>query len=223
MCIIAVSKRGIRQPTLQQLQKMFNNNPDGAGYMFARDGKVAIHKGFMTWEDFKRAVMAEKFTEADPVVYHFRISTQAGIKPTMTHPFPLTDNIKLCEKLDVLSCPVGIAHNGIIHLTTDHKQTRFSDTALFIAEYMTKLIRHPSDMHDESIREMIYALTNSKWALLEGKTGEIETVGAFINHKGLLFSNTSYKTADWTPVMTKGPGPHWHWDDLMKTWEWVSE
>ena len=221
MCIIAVSKRGVKQPTLQQLQNMYNNNPDGAGYMFARNGKVEIHKGFMTWEDFKRAITAEKFKDEDPVVYHFRISTQAGIKPTMTHPFPLTTDLKLCEKLDIVSCPVGIAHNGIIHLTTDYKQTRFSDTALFITEYMTKLIRHPSDMHDAAIREMIDTLTNSKWALMEGKTGDIETVGNFINVKGLLFSNNTYKRIEWKPVNTKGPGAHWRWDDLLKTWEWI--
>ena len=75
MCIIAVSKKGVRQPSLDQLRNMYTNNPDGAGYMFAKDGKVHIHKGFMTWEDFERAVKAENFTKDDPVVYHFRIST----------------------------------------------------------------------------------------------------------------------------------------------------
>ena len=141
MCIIAVSKIGVRQPSLKQLRNMYTNNPHGAGYMYARNGIVHIHKGFMTWEDFERNIKAEAFTEADPVVYHFRISTQAGVKPTMTHPFPLTDDLSLCEALDV-TCPVGLAHNGIISMTSFAKEVKYSDTAYFITRRIqTGLIR----------------------------------------------------------------------------------
>ena len=47
MCIICVSPKGTRQPTRAQLKTMFFRNPHGAGYMYARDGIVHIHKGFM--------------------------------------------------------------------------------------------------------------------------------------------------------------------------------
>jgi len=191
MCVIAVSPKGIRQPTIDQFQEMFDHNPDGAGYMYARDGRVTIHKGFMDWTDFIKAVSREHFGKNDPVVYHFRISTQAGINPEMTHPFPLTSKRELCEKLD-LACPVGIAHNGIIRMTSDVKETRFSDTVLFITSYMTKLIRNRSDITDQAVIEMIDHLTNSKWAIMDGFTGNIVTVGHFIDMNGLLFSNTSF-------------------------------
>ena len=79
MCIICVSKSGVQQPTDTTLRAMFRRNPHGAGYMYARDGKVTIHKGFMNIEDFLSAVHAERFTPQDSVVYHFRISTQAGV------------------------------------------------------------------------------------------------------------------------------------------------
>ncbi len=194
MCIIAVSKRGVKQPTLEQLHTMFDSNPHGAGYMVAREGKCFIHKGLMEWRDFERAVKNEHFTEDDPVVYHFRISTQAGVKPTMTHPFPLSKKIENCELLDV-SCDVGIAHNGIIRMTSFAKETRFSDTALFITDYMRKLIRRREDITDDAILTMIEHLTNSKWAIMDGITGEIVTVGQFVNDDGILFSNTSYKPA----------------------------
>lgn len=191
MCVIAVSKRGIPQPSRAQLETMFKNNPHGAGYMFARDGSVTIHKGFMNFQDFIRAVENEHFTDADPVVYHFRISTQAGVNPEMTHPFPLTQIRENCEKLDLI-CSVGIAHNGIIRMTSDSKETRFSDTVIFITDYMTRLIRCREDITDPSVNEMIETLTNSKWALMDGFTGEIVTVGQFVNFHGLLFSNGSY-------------------------------
>ena len=192
MCIIAVSKQGVKQPTLEQLQTMFNRNPHGAGYMYARDGKVTIHKGFMDFRDFIRALDNEHFTAADPVVYHFRIATQAGVNPRMTHPFPLTRNRNACEKLD-LTCPVGVAHNGIIRMTSDAKETRFSDTAIFITDYMTKLIRRHEDITDPAVNTMIEHLTNSKWAIMDGSTGEIVTVGNYQNEGGLLFSNDSFR------------------------------
>ena len=210
MCIIAVSKKGVRQPSLKQLRNMYSNNPDGAWYMYAKDGQVYIHKGFMTWEDFERSVKSENFTKDDPVVYHFRISTQAGVRPEMTHPFPLTTKLSLCEKLD-LKCPVGLAHNGIISMTSFTKEVRYSDTAYFITWYMTKLLRNKDDISDPSIIDMIDVLTNSKWAIMNGKTGEIATVGNFVNSKGLLFSNESYKSdyVKWTKAYTYDPKNGW--------------
>ena len=52
MCIICVSPQGAPQPSLAQIEAMFAHNPHGAGYMVARNGKVEIHKGFMSLEDF---------------------------------------------------------------------------------------------------------------------------------------------------------------------------
>ena len=191
MCIIAVSRKGAKQPTLQQLAIMFAHNPHGAGYMTARDGKVIIHKGFLVWEDFQKAIEQEHFTKADPVVYHFRISTQAGVNPAMTHPFPLTSNPEMTEKLDV-SCPVGLAHNGIIRLTSDSTEKRYSDTSIFITRYMSKLIRNKADVRNQAIHQMIDTLTESKWAIMDG-TGLIVTIGRYIPDDGILFSNSSYQ------------------------------
>ena len=91
MCVICVSNPGVDQPTEAVMARMFQSNPHGAGYMTARNGRVEISKGFLTWEDFIHAVRYEHFTAAAPVVYHFRISTQAGTGAAMTHPFPLTN------------------------------------------------------------------------------------------------------------------------------------
>lgn len=189
MCIICASRAGVKQPTQSQIETMFSRNPHGAGYMYARDGKVTIHKGFMNLDDLLRQLEREKFTEADPVVYHFRISTQAGGLPSMTHPFPLTKELKICEALDV-RCTCGIAHNGIINLTSTGSK-RYSDTALFITKYMSKIVKTKADLEDKSIIEILELLTGSKLAILDS-TGDITTVGDFIKDDGLLFSNYSY-------------------------------
>ena len=167
MCIICVSKSGVRQPSDITLRAMFRRNPHGAGYMYARDGKVTIHKGFMNIEDFLAAVHAEQFTPQDSVVYHFRISTQAGVNAPMTHPFPLSNQPRMMRSLD-LTCRCGVAHNGIIRLTSDPTNTRFSDTAVFITDYLTNIIRKPADLRNQDRLDTIYRLAQSKFAIMDG-------------------------------------------------------
>ena len=201
MCIIAVSARGQRQPTNEELINMFFANPHGAGYMTARNGKVKIRKGFMTLTEYVKALETENFTADDPVVYHFRISTQAGITPSMTHPFPLVHDIKDTRELDA-TCDIGLAHNGIISMTTNHADRDYSDTAHFIAEYANRLIRTPADLHDPAIMQMIEKLTASKWAIMDG-TGYIATAGKFTEHDGILFSNDSFRPSRFTLAPVK--------------------
>lgn len=195
MCVICVSPSGTKQPTKNTLRTMFDRNPDGAGYMVTREGKVNIHKGFMNFESFYDAIHRERFTTADSVVYHFRISTQAGINPQMTHPFPLTNQPRATRALDV-TCPCGVAHNGIIRLTTDPTNTQYSDTAIFITDYLANIIRRPADLRNQQLLDRIYALARSKFAIMDA-TGHVATVGEFINENGLLYSNHSYVEYAW--------------------------
>ena len=177
MCIICVSPKRVRQPNVTTIRRMFQNNPDGAGYMVARDGKVIISKGFMNVDEYIEAIRAEHFTAKDPVVYHFRISTQA---------------VEHMKVLDV-ECSCGVAHNGIIRLTTDPRNREYSDTALFIANYLSLIIREPGDLKDERVLKLIHRLAGSKLAIMDAD-GYIATVGEYINQKGLLFSNASFET-----------------------------
>ena len=190
MCIICVSKSGVRQPTVTELNTMFRNNPDGAGYMVARHGMVSISKGYMDFGEFLNAVRREHFTERDSVVYYFRISTQAGVNPEMTHPFPLSNRLERMEKLDT-TCRIGVAHNGVIRLTADPDNRRYSDTALFITQYLRVLIQRREDLRDRRVLDTVWNLAQSKFAIMDGG-GYVATVGEFLNQDGLLFSNASY-------------------------------
>ena len=193
MCIICASAAGVRQPNEATLRRMFTNNPHGAGFMYARSGKVWIRKGFMNWGDFARAVRDAAFTPDDPVVYHFRISTQAGVNPAMTHPFPLTSDIEKCRALDLV-CPVGVAHNGIVRMTSDFRDKVYSDTAHYIAEFMTYLLRNGNDLRNPAIMNAIARMTDSsKWAIMDG-SGYIATAGDFIEDGGLLYLNAGFRS-----------------------------
>lgn len=194
MCIICLSKKGIRQPNQTEIRNMWESNPDGAGYMSVKNGKVEIHKGFMNLKDFMRSVKEEGFTKDDVVVYHFRISTQAGVTPEMTHPFPLSTDLEDMKLLDC-ACEVGIAHNGIIRLTSCN-DPEFSDTALFITEYLPSLIRNIEDITDKRVLRSIKALAQSKLVFLNSNE-EVSVVGDFWSDKsGLMFSNKSFLPFD---------------------------
>jgi len=126
------------------------------------------------------------------VVYHFRISTQAGVNPEMTHPFPLSNQPRRMRALD-LTCRCGIAHNGIIQLTSDPTNTQYSDTAVFITDYLADIIRKPADLRNQKLLDQIYGLARSKFAIMDA-SGYVATVGEFMNDHGILYSNNSYET-----------------------------
>ena len=149
----------------------------------------------MNIEDFLAAVHAEQFTPQDSVVYHFRISTQAGGNAAMTHPFPLSNQPRMMRSLD-LTCCCGVAHNGIIRLTSDPDNKRYSDTAIFITDYLSKIIRKKADLRDPVTLELIWQLAKSKFDIMDN-SGYLATVGHFIDDHGLLFSNDSYHTGWW--------------------------
>jgi len=190
MCVICVSDKGVKQPEKELMRLMWHKNPHGAGYMFARSNYVYIRKGFMNFNEFYAAVQSEQFTEDDVVVYHFRIATQAGITPEMTHPFALTDDLNKTKVLKT-RVNVGICHNGIIHLTSDHN-SKYSDTALYITKYLSKMINKPGDLKSKVLQDEIYSMIWGKMAILD-YAGNLTLIGPFVMDKsGLLYSNEHF-------------------------------
>ena len=113
----------------------------------------------------------------------------------MTHPFPLSNRLPYMKALDV-ECQCGVAHNGIIRLTSDPTQHEYSDTALFITHYMARMVHGLDYLKDAQLLNRIERLAGSKLAIMDG-SGYIATIGHFINERGLLFSNSSYMDAQW--------------------------
>ena len=186
MCVICVKPSGVKMPTYQEIKNMWERNPDGAGYILNRDGYVKIRKGFMDLSSFVKAIVEEKITIQDVVIMHFRISTQGGINGEMTHPFALSDKLEDMKELNVLT-DIGVAHNGIIKMTSDGDK-EYSDTAKFIADYMSKIIRDKDDIYDAKIQKIIGKLIESKMAILTND-GKYVLIGEFIEKDGLYFSN----------------------------------
>lgn len=186
MCVICISPKGIRQPNENEFADMWLRNPHGAGYMVARGDCVEIHKGFMDFEEFIEQIRFERFTDDDVVAYHFRIATQGGINPEMCHPFPYTNKTKALKALDV-ECRVGIAHNGIIPITSNGNR-ELSDTALYIRDYLPQRVRN--GLNDFTLK-VIYADIQSRMVFLF-PDGHFRTVGHWEDMDGLLYSNLNH-------------------------------
>jgi len=195
MCVICISESGVPLPSKNVLRLMWNRNPHGAGYMFTRSKYVYIRKGFMTFDEFYCDYRSEGLTNDDAVVFHFRISTQGGINPEMTHPFVLSDRL---EDMKILRTRtnVGICHNGIISLTSNGDR-EYSDTAHYITKYLYNKIDTPLDFKDADIRKNILSEIHSKMAILD-YAGRVTKIGEFHQAKnGLEFSNTYFIPYDY--------------------------
>ena len=206
MCIVVYKKIGKELPSRDILKNCFVNNPDGAGFMYNHKNKVIIEKGFMTWEAFDVALAnVEKSVDVrkTAMVLHFRITTQGGINQECTHPFPLSDNM---DDLKLLRTTrnIGIAHNGIISLTSTYSKVNYSDTMKFITDYLSLIITNKDYYKSDKTLKLIKRLCGSKLAILD-YTGHCELIGDFVEDNGFYYSNSSYQQSKIKVAKTTTP------------------
>jgi predicted glutamine amidotransferase len=195
MCIIIVKDKNIAFPDDKILEVCFKNNPDGAGFMVAIGGRVEIHKGFLQYPDFIRALYSVRARTGDnvPYVLHFRITTQAGVKASCTHPFPISRDMDDLKKIKC-ACALGMAHNGILSLTSHYdKKIEHNDTMEYITSVLAKLIKCNDFYNDSDIMDIIKITSKgSRFAFLSGD-GTITMVGNGWQKIGdIYYSNESY-------------------------------
>ena len=197
MCIICAKPQGAKLPTEETLRAMFTHNPHGAGFMYARNGRVEIRKGFMTYADFTQALRhtLDVIGEDASLVMHFRITTHGGTCPENTHPFPMTADIAEMRRTSS-SARVGVAHNGIIRTVTP-RTADVSDTMEFIASVLTPVARKNPSWYNvpRTVRNIEKCINGSRLAVMLA-SGEIVRIGTWIEHDGCWYSNDSYETVD---------------------------
>lgn len=226
MCVIAYKPLNVAFPEEQILKNCWDNNPDMGGFMYSFNGKVHINKGYETFDSFLKALnkVREKCGDDIPYVLHFRISTQ-GFDTACCQPFPLSGNMKNLKRPKV-ETNIGVAHNGIIGLTSDGSKD-YSDTMKFITEYLVNIIRSYDWHKDERTNKLIENLIEgSKLAILD-KKGHCSMMGkGWIEDKGCYFSNSTYSYKKWTPKIgyyggTRGLWDDYYYDDVVdaKYWE----
>ncbi len=216
MCVIVATMARAKLPSKEIIQKCADHNKDGGGFMYVKDKRVHIHKGYSDAAKMFDDIM-ENVPETAPIVVHFRLATHGGVKAALCHPFPITKDFdKMCA-LDI-SCSYGVAHNGIFGYSK--KDTGdYSDTQHFIADTLCDVIRY---IEVDIVRKLfLNALGTNKLALLSAK-GTLRLLGTFEKDGDVWFSN---KYWDVKPVVYGGG--YWNnreWDKccICHTRSWVS-
>jgi hypothetical protein len=140
------------------------------------------------------------------MVLHFRITTQGGVKKELCHPYPLSSKMENLKQL-YCSSDIGVAHNGIISLTSDHNKD-YNDTMKFITDYLSLIIKDKKFYKDTDKLKLIERLCESKLAILDN-TGHCQLIGNFIEDNGVYYSNSTYSYAK--------VKYNWKWDDKWST------
>lgn len=199
MCIIVAKRRDVNYPSKNTLKQCFESNDDGAGFMYCVNGEVVIQKGYMSFQKFWKGLnrMRKKYGDNIPCIMHFRITTQGGVQKELTHPFPFSDNMDDLRLL-YTKTNLGIAHNGIISLTSSYTKTSHSDTMEFITDYLSLIIKDNKFYEDSNIVKLINKLSGSKLAFLDN-LGTINLLGSgWIEKDGIHYSNNSYEKSRYT-------------------------
>ena len=218
MCVICVKPTDTLFPSKETLQNCFFNNDDGAGFMYTFQDKVHIQKGLMTFESFWNCLEQARQKTGDnvPYVMHFRISTQGHYKEC-THPFPLSSKMTNLKKLKG-TCSIGVAHNGILRLTSDGAKD-YSDTMKFITDYLYCIVDGDKQWYKNNNKlKLVERLTEKNRLAILDANGHIITIGkGWIKDKdGCMYSNNSYSYKKQTVVSYS---PWWQAEDSSyDTW-----
>ena len=190
MCIIIYkpAKATLKKETLKTA---FENNPDGAGFMYQSDLLEApkMQKGFFDFDKFYEAY--EKVAESDKgynIAVHFRIATHGTVNKDNCHPFKISsdiaDTVLFNGRADSL-----IMHNGIISSIMTPRNLPYSDTMNFIA----KILCWMKDLKSKDLIEVLENLESySKFCIMRRGFDPI-LAGLFIEDRGIFYSNSTYK------------------------------
>ena len=120
MCVIVTAEKG-SMPTIDQLTRMSETNPDGAGIAW-HDGN-GLHRVRHSDNGKTLAFITEHWNElkATPCLIHFRLATHGAVNTENTHPFRYT----------LGNDEHGyIAHNGIAQKHTNGRYASDSRNAI---------------------------------------------------------------------------------------------
>src|SRR5574343_1478878 len=202
MCIIIVSPKGAKI-SKNSLKNSWHSNPDGAGYMFERDGQIIIKKELKKFKKF--LAMLKEDREENPnknFIIHFRIGTSGGKTLENLHPFRVNDNL-------------AFAHNGIIS-KHEVKGSSMNDTRHFKREVLQPLENGQKGViFTPHIKKLIESYIGySKLAFLTDK-GDFNIFNEHLGHWGACgnwYSNESYM--DNKPTYGKKYNSFiWDWED----------
>ncbi|MCI4463314.1 MAG: hypothetical protein JHC30_03985 [Caldisericum sp.] len=193
MCIIAVSLSGERF-TEEELKKMWDSNPHGAGVAWLQGKRVKVIKGIMSYEGL--VAVYEKIPEGAVHALHCRLRSAGEILPQLTHPFRV-------DKLDTLrlkyTAEAVLFHNGTV---SDWRSMFIAVLSAFTQRQREQILslKNLSDTYVASLLVNRFGIGilkhieafSSKWLIFKA---EPVFIGSWDEDKkrGMKFSNMSWK------------------------------
>lgn len=201
MCVIIVKKF---DTTLSKdlVSKLWDKNPDGAGYMVRhKDTGWKHRKGIMGKEDFLKSI--EGYLDKDSeLVTHMRIKTKGSICEEHTHPFDFSK----------ANDPRFMFHNGTVKFLS-HKT---DSDSMFLAKIIKNVTTN--EAHDllknfsESGYGRFVTIANDKVSVF-GDAESIEVDGVWFSNK----RHTEPKTITHTVYGEYGDYEHCDWTAASRT------
>ena len=225
MCIVIYKQAGKMVDT-NVLYQCWENNPDGAGFVFPADnGQLEMRKGYMKWKDFKKAWKSVKSALLDrPVVIHFRIATHGMVNPANTHPFWIEEG----------RC--ALAHNGILTGTgaVYGNGGAKTDTQMFADNYLAPLYRqYPDCFEHEAVVQLLNKVCGSSKLAIMHNMGKVTLINERdgVWEEDIWYSNNGYKKRPAVVLYTGGyhqsyrSGGYFNNKDKewVSKWKWVDD
>lgn len=198
-CIAVWKPKGVNIAK-KYLQNCYASNKDGAGFAYAKDGKVGILKGFFNFEEFYKAYLPfQKYA----CLLHFRIATHGAVNPENCHPFEMNGG------------KYALIHNGVLPYSLHDGDKDKSDTKQF-AELMETIMPLVDGhwQHEGFSKVVGEAIGYNKVVILRGD-GKAwlfnEHKGEW--HKGAWYSNNGYNRGSFSRACSRvadGVDNMWH-------------
>lgn len=178
MCLAIYKPSGARV-SKKRLSTAFRRNPHGAGFAYAKNGKVTIKKGFFSFEAFWKSY--RRMSKDRAMLIHFRWATHGAHTKDNCHPFRLTPT-------------TAMIHNGTIHGVKVANEG--SDTSNFCDRMLRPLMKtHPKFIYTNHGRKILgLAIGDSKIVIMDADGSAVicnENKGHWDND--CWYSNESYK------------------------------
>lgn len=183
MCVIIYKDAGKDVPSRKLLKRCWDANPHGAGIAISLKDMVFFTRGLMSFDDLLKELLEldERFNLREHrLLIHLRYGTSGGIRPEMTHPFPVEG-----EELTSLKgwAKVVLAHNGIIKgWETEEKSDTYT-----LTEWIRSLRKKGISYKDIA---KILSLNSGRFILLSGRW--VKLIGNWIKTYGYYLSNNKF-------------------------------
>lgn len=203
MCLIAIKPKGVEaydELFIEGLLLSSKNNSDGIGFAYKKDGEGGVHyeKGFANIVPFIDKLRALELKKGDELIVHLRRASTGRKDASSCHPFVLSnidrdvDSCGPCKTYNTV-----LFHNGHLSSFID-TSGEFSDTYMFSKLFMRNkdvldLLYKDKELFLQCFSLLIRPERNRMAFLSHVRERNLVTIGSFIEDKGYLFSNLSYK------------------------------